>query len=86
MTNGLAWVFLRAKGLNGEMKKLSRRPWAASVASVPGDWDYLLWAGGKDWEQVWSNVSSLSKSGWDTETVVPLKTWWNKKWQRASWL
>ena len=37
-----------------EFEKLARRPWASSVASLPGDWDYLMWAGGNSWEKVWS--------------------------------
>ena len=78
-----SWVFLRAPRLDVDVEKLARRPWASSVASLPGDWDYLMWAGGKDWEKVWSNIRSLNQSGWKTETAVPLKSWWNRRNKQA---
>jgi hypothetical protein len=80
-----AWTWLRSPHLNGEMKQLTKWPWATSVASIPGDWDYLAWVGGKDWDQVWGNIWSLNKGGWHTETLVPLKSWWNKSWKNGWW-
>jgi hypothetical protein len=78
-----SWVFLRAPRLDADVEKLARRSWASSVASLPGDWDYLMWAGGKSWEKVWSNIRTLNQSGWKTETAVPLKSWWNRRNKQA---
>jgi hypothetical protein len=83
--NAGSWVWLRTPKLNGEMKRMTQWPWLTSVASVPGDWDYLVWAGGNDWEKVWQNVWSMNKAGWHTETLVPIKSWWNKSWKNAWW-
>ncbi|MFA6003292.1 MAG: Lrp/AsnC ligand binding domain-containing protein [Elusimicrobiota bacterium] len=80
-----AWVFLRSPHLNGEMSQLTKWPWVNSVTSVPGDWDYMMWAGGKDWDQVWSHVGQLNTAGWQTETMVPLRSWWNKSWKKDWW-
>jgi hypothetical protein len=80
-----AWVFLRSPHLNGEMKGLKKWKWVSSAASIPGDWDYLMWAGGSDWGQVWNEVAEMNKAGWQSETLVPLKSWWNKDWQNRWW-
>lgn len=81
-----SWVFLRAPSLGADSEKLARRPWASSVASLPGDWDYLMWAGGKSWEKVWSNIQYFDQPGWKTEAAVPLKSWWNRSYKQTwSW-
>ncbi|MFA6029126.1 MAG: Lrp/AsnC ligand binding domain-containing protein [Elusimicrobiota bacterium] len=80
-----AWVLLRSPHLNGEMRSISKWNWATSVASIPGDWDYLMWNGAKDWDKVWSNVAEMNRVGWQTETLVPIKAWWNKTWKNAWW-
>ena len=51
--------------------------WATFADFIPGDWDYLVWAGGKKWEDVWKHVWDLNKNGWHTQTLVPIKSWWN---------
>ncbi len=80
-----AWAWLRSPRLNGEIKDVSRWKWATSVASVPGDWDYLAWLGGSSWNEVWSGVESMNQAGWRTETMVPMKSWWNKSWKKDWW-
>lgn len=79
------WVFVRSPHLNGEIKDIRKLSWAASAASIPGDWDYLVWVGGKSWEQVWGHVGDLNKGGWHTQTLVPVKSWWNKRWKESWW-
>ena len=74
-----SWVLLKAPGLDVDVEKLAGHNWTSSVASLPGDWDFLMWAGGKSWEKVWSNISSLNQPGWTTETMVPVKSWWNRR-------
>ena len=80
-----AWAWLRAPHLNGEIKNASQWKWAGSVASVPGDWDYLAWIGGDTWDQVWKGVGDMNAAGWRTETLVPIKSWWNKSWKKEWW-
>lgn len=80
-----AWVLWRDSALNGHGKKSLQWKWATSSASIPGDWDWITWVGGKDWSQVWTNVMEFQKSGWQTETLVPVRSWWNKKWSKEWW-
>lgn len=79
------WVFVRSPRLNGEIKDIQRCSWAVSAASIPGDWDYLVWIGGKKWEDVWGHVGDMNKGGWHTQTLVPIKSWWNKSWKNRWW-
>lgn len=80
-----SWVFVRSKHLNGELKDLQRWSWASSAASIPGDWDYLVWAGGKTWNDVWNHVWDFNKAGWHTQTLVPIRSWWNRSWKSRWW-
>lgn len=79
------WVWVRSPHLNGELKDVQKHKQAVSAASVPGDWDYLVWMGGRKWEDVWQNVGDLNKGGWQTQTLVPIKSWWNKSWKKNWW-
>ena len=80
-----AWAWLRSPHLNGCIKDAAKWKWAGSVASVPGDWDYLAWVGGDNWDQVWKGVEGMNAQGWRTETLVPIKSWWNKSWKKEWW-
>jgi len=80
-----AWAWLRSPHLNGEIKDTKKWKWAGSVASVPGEWDYLAWVGGDNWDQVWKGVEGMNEKGWRTETLVPIKSWWNKSWKKEWW-
>jgi len=80
-----AWVMVRSPHLNGEINQLSKWNWATSAASIPGDWDYVAWIGGKKWEEVWDHIGEMNKNGWHTQTLVPLKSWWNKAWKDSWW-
>ena len=64
---------------------LAKNNWVWSWASVPGDWDALAWLHGDSWEQVWGHAEALKKKGWETEMMVPLKTYWNKSWEKQWW-
>lgn len=93
MTNGKwwwenpagAWMWVRSPHLNGEMKNVAKWKWANSVTSVPGDWDYLVWAGGRSWDEVWKGVGDANAAGWQTQTMVPVRSWWNKSWKKDWW-
>lgn len=80
-----AWVLLRGPKLNGSMKQLTKWDWMVSLASVPGDWDCVAWAGAKNWDEVWKEIWDLNASGWQTQTLVPIRSWWNKSW-KAEWM
>ncbi len=80
-----SWVSVRTPHLNGEWKAMHKWSWMASTASTPGDWDYLVWAGGKNWNEVWNHVWDLNKEGWHTQTMVPIRSWWNKNWKKNWW-
>ena len=80
-----AWVNMRAPHLNGELRSFKKWPWMTSAVSVPGEWDYLVWAGGSNWNQVAKRIWELNKGGWHTDTMVPFKTWWNRSWRRNWW-
>jgi hypothetical protein len=80
-----AWTLVRTPQLNGEIREIEKWPWAVSAASIPGDWDYLVWAGAKKWDDLWGHIWDLNKSGWHTETLIPIRSWWNKSWQKRWW-
>ena len=80
-----SWVFLRGAKLNGNYQKLARWNWVTSWTSIPGEWDGLAWVSGKNWQEVWKHVWDLNQSGWQTETLVPVKSWWNKSWSKSWW-
>lgn len=80
-----SWVSVRSPHLNGELAHIEKCPNAVSAVSIPGDWDYLVWVGGKKWDDVWKNVWDMNKAGWHTQTMVPIKSWWNKTWKNKWW-
>lgn len=80
-----AWVLWRDNKLNGSWKKTTNWKWAVSSASVPGDWDWVTWVGGKNWNEVWNHVLDFQKPGWQTTTLVPVRSWWNKSWAKNWW-
>lgn len=80
-----AWVQLRDAKLNGNFKKLTEWDWVASSVSVPGQWDYITWVAGNTWDEVWENVWTLNKAGWQTSTAVPVRSWWNRAWEKSWW-
>ncbi|MFC1522518.1 Lrp/AsnC ligand binding domain-containing protein [Elusimicrobiota bacterium] len=77
-----AWVLWRGKDLNGTWKKTKNWDWAVSSASVPGDWDWITYVGGWNWNDVCQNQVKFQKLGWQTKTLVPMRTWWNTKWAK----
>ena len=59
--------------------------WITSGASIPGDWDYISWIQGKDWNEVWDHLWQLKKEKWETVSQVPIKSWWNQGWKDNWW-
>ncbi len=80
-----AWVWWRAPKLDSEWTKAASLPWTVSTASVPGHWDGVTWISGKDWDAVSDHVLEFQRLGWETKTLMPLRTWWNKSWKDNWW-
>jgi len=80
-----AWVLLREDKLDEANTKIKSWNWATSGASIPGDWDYITWVAGHNWDEVWAHLNELQHENWQTSTYVPIKTWWNQNWKNNWW-
>ena len=80
-----AWVLLREDKLDEVNSKIKNWNWATSGASIPGDWDYITWVTGQNWNEVWTHLNELQNENWQTSTYVPIKTWWNQNWKNNWW-
>ena len=76
---------LRENKLGEVLEKMHNWDWTVSGASIPGDWDYMTWVGGKNWDEVWKHLVQIKKEKWETTTQVPIKSWWNEKWKEQWW-
>ena len=54
-----AWVLLREDKLDEVNSKIKNWNWATSGASIPGDWDYITWVTGQNWNEVWTHLNEL---------------------------
>lgn len=79
------WVLLRENKLGEVLSKMQKWDWTVSGASIPGDWDYMAWVGGKNWDEVWNHLMEMKTENWQTTTQVPIKSWWNEKWKDNWW-
>ena len=79
------WVLIRENNLDETPDKIKRWDWLTSGASIPGDWDYITWAGGNNWDEVWNHVMEMKSWNWQTSTYVPIKSWWNHNWKNNWW-
>ena len=80
-----AWVLLREDKLDEANTKIKKWNWATSGASIPGDWDYITWVAGHNWDEVWTHLNEMQHEKWQTSTIVPIKTWWNQDWKNNWW-
>ncbi len=80
-----AWMLLRENKLDEAPYKVKNWQWITSGASIPGDWDYISWVGGKNWNEVWNHLLEIKKQNWESATLVPIKSWWNHKWKNQWW-
>jgi len=78
-------MLIREKNLDDTPEKTKKWNWITSGASIPGDWDYISWIQGENWEDVWNHVLQVKKEDWETSTYVPVKSWWNEKWKSQWW-
>jgi hypothetical protein len=80
-----AWIAVRGNNIEEDYKKLQNWDWVTSVTSIPGTWDYLSWVWGDTWDEVWNRVVEVNSKTWETLTLVPVRTWWNKNWETKWW-
>jgi len=80
-----AWVLLRENKLDEASEKIKNWNWTTSGASIPGQWDYMTWVEGNSWDEVWNHLLEIKKEYWDTETCVPIKSWWNQNIKEKWW-
>ena len=80
-----AWVLVKENKLNETNEKIKDWPWTISGASIAGEWDYLTWIEGQNWDEVWSHISQIKTENWETLTFVPIKSCWNQNWKNNWW-
>jgi len=80
-----AWVMMRESKLDEAQNKIKQWNWMTSGASIPGNWDYISWVGGKNWNEVWNHLLEIKKGKWQTSTFVPIKSWWKQSWKDNWW-
>ena len=80
-----AWVLLREDKLNEAFNIFKAWNWTISGASIPGDWDYMAWIGGKNWDEILSHLLEIKDQKWQTKTFIPIKSWWNENWKNKWW-
>jgi hypothetical protein len=80
-----AWVLLREQNLDEATWKIKNWNWTTSGASIPGEWDYMTWVEGQNWDDVWNHLLEMKYQNWQTSTYVPIKSWWNKNWKDKWW-
>jgi hypothetical protein len=73
------WMLARGRGPLNRWEELTGWDGQVSTASIPGAWDSMSWVWGDDWGQAWNRVLEAKKQGWETQTLVPMKSWWNQK-------
>ncbi len=79
------WVLFKEKRLEETLDKTRKWDWVISGASIPGDWDYMAWIEGENWEDVWNHLLEVKSENWQTSVQVPIKSWWNQSWKDKWW-
>ena len=80
-----AWMLLKENKLDETSQQIPQWDWITSGASIPGDWDYMAWVEGNDWNDVWTHLLELKSSHWRTSALIPIKSWWNQNWKQNWW-
>ena len=78
-------MLTREDKLDEAPEKIKKWDWATSGASIPGDWDYLAWIEGDNWDDVWNHLLELKSQDWYTSAQIPIKSWWNQNWKDKWW-
>ena len=79
------WVLLKENKLDETLNKTRKWNWMISGASIPGDWDYMAWIEGENWDDVWNHLLEIKSENWETSAQIPIKSWWNQSWKNKWW-
>lgn len=72
------WMLAREAGPMNRWRELCGWEGQVSTASTPGEWDYMSWVAGETWDKTWDHVMEAKRRGWETRTLVPMRSWWNE--------
>ena len=79
------WLLIKENRLDEAPDKIRNWNWMTSGASIPGNWDYMAWVEGENWDDVWNHLLEVKTENWQTLTHVPIKSWWNQSWKDKWW-
>jgi hypothetical protein len=79
------WVLVKEGRLDETLEKSRNWQWMTSGASIPGDWDYMAWIEGENWDEVWNHLMEVKSENWQTSAQIPIKSWWNQNWKNKWW-
>ena len=79
------WLLIKENRLGETPDRIRSWNWMTSGASIPGDWDYMAWVEGENWDDVWNHLLEVKTENWQTLTHVPIKSWWNQSWKDKWW-
>ena len=71
--------------LDETSRTIANWEWITSGASIPGDWDYMAWVEGDNWEEIWNHIMEIKSGQWKTSALIPIKSWWNQNWKNNWW-
>ncbi|MFO8077164.1 MAG: Lrp/AsnC ligand binding domain-containing protein [Thermoplasmatota archaeon] len=80
-----AWMLMKENQLDESVNRVSQWDWITSGASIPGDWDYMAWVEGENWDDVWNHLMDVKTGDWRTAALVPIKSWWNQDFKDKWW-
>ena len=78
-------MLLKENYLDETTNTIKQYDWITSGASIPGDWDYMAWVEGENWDDLWNHMLEMKSGQWRTSALVPMKTWWNQNWKQNWW-
>ena len=74
-----AWVRLRVDTMKDIPTYLKNYNFVGSYASIPGEYDYLVWTNGETVHETIENVLTMTKDRtWRTYTHIPVYTYFNE--------
>ena len=73
-----AWMLFKENKLDDTTRNITKWDWITSGASIPGNWDYMAWVEGNNWDEVWNHLYEMKNGYWRTAALVPIKSWWNQ--------
>jgi len=76
-----AWMLLKESTLDDTTNNMPNWNWVTSGASIPGEWDYMAWVEGNNWDDIWNHLNEMKSTQWRTQALIPIKSWWNKSWK-----